>query len=246
MLNGNSSSESSKPNRYVILNFDDSHASQIEYAKPILDKYGFKATFFPVCGWLGNDGWQQIEKLKQDGMDIQAHTINHHELNKVSKDSLEVEVAGSKQWLRNRGYNTTIFAYPFGSGAHNSTVVDMVAQNYDLARSSERQPLAFLHCDEMDQTDCKTYDDDGKIQLENRYSINSWSHDHIEGPWAFDTQSCMDNSCRYYDNNQMFEKFVSAINSQDEYNGDGIIRAIPIVVYHSFAYYNDVSESNSC
>jgi peptidoglycan/xylan/chitin deacetylase (PgdA/CDA1 family) len=242
--NGDSVNDSSiKPSRFVILNFDDSHRSQIDYAKPILDKYGFKATFFHVCGWIGNSDWQQIAKLKQDGMDIQSHTVTHPDLNKVSMDVLEREIAGSKQCFIDHGYSTSIFAYPFGVGSHNSTIIDKVAQTYDLARASEREPLAFLHCDEVDQIDCETYDENGELNRENRYSINSWSHNHIEGPWSYDTQSCMDNTCRYYDDNQMFEKFVSAINSQDEYNSDGVIRAIPIIVYHSFAHYNDVSES---
>jgi Polysaccharide deacetylase len=39
-------------NKFVILNFDDSHQSDYTYAKPILDKYGFKATFFEVCNWV--------------------------------------------------------------------------------------------------------------------------------------------------------------------------------------------------
>jgi peptidoglycan/xylan/chitin deacetylase (PgdA/CDA1 family) len=237
------SDSSSKPNRFVILNFDDSHRSQIDYAKPILDKYGFKATFFHVCGWIGNDDWQQIAKLKQEGMDIQAHTVEHPDLNKVSEEALEREVAGSKQCFHDRGFNTTIFAYPFGVGSHNSTIVDQVAQSYDLARASEREPLAFLHCDVIDQVDCRTYDENGKLNRENRYSINSWSHNHIDGPWSYDTQSCMDNTCRYYNNDQMFDRFVNAVNSQDEYNIDGTVRAIPIIVYHTFAHFSDVSDS---
>ena len=38
--------------KVVIINFDDSHQSDYTYAKPILDKYGFKATFFEVCNWV--------------------------------------------------------------------------------------------------------------------------------------------------------------------------------------------------
>ena len=38
--------------KLVIINFDDSHQSDYTYAKPILDKYGFKATFFEVCNWI--------------------------------------------------------------------------------------------------------------------------------------------------------------------------------------------------
>jgi peptidoglycan/xylan/chitin deacetylase (PgdA/CDA1 family) len=237
------SNSSSKPNRFVILNFDDSHRSQIDYAKPILDKYGLKATFFHVCGWIGNNDWQQIADLKQDGMDIQSHTVEHPDLNKVSNEAIEHEVAGSKHCFLDHGFNTTIFAYPFGVGSDNSTIVNKVAQSYDLARASGHEPLAFLHCDVVGQVDCRTYDENGKLNRESRYSINSWSHNHIEGPWSYDNQSCMDNTFRYYNNDQMFDRFVNAVNSQDQYNTDGTVRAIPIIVYHSFAPFSDVSDS---
>ena len=41
-------------NKFVILNFDDNRKSQFTHAKPILDKYGFKATFYVVCNYVGN------------------------------------------------------------------------------------------------------------------------------------------------------------------------------------------------
>jgi peptidoglycan/xylan/chitin deacetylase (PgdA/CDA1 family) len=51
--NSSSTSQSSNNNaKVVIINFDDSHKNQYTYAKPILDKYGFKATFFKVCNWV--------------------------------------------------------------------------------------------------------------------------------------------------------------------------------------------------
>ena len=42
----------------------------------------------------------------------------------------------------------------------------------------------------------------------------------------------------------MFQKFVSAVNSQYSYNKDGIVRAIPIIVYHILVNYRDLSDSN--
>ena len=52
--NSNTTSQSASSNnaKVVIINFDDSHKNQYTYAKPILDKYGFKATFFEVCNWV--------------------------------------------------------------------------------------------------------------------------------------------------------------------------------------------------
>jgi hypothetical protein len=37
----------------TILGFGDGWKSQITYAKPILDKYRFKASFFVVCSYVG-------------------------------------------------------------------------------------------------------------------------------------------------------------------------------------------------
>ena len=42
----------------------------------------------------------------------------------------------------------------------------------------------------------------------------------------------------------MFEKFVTAVNSQNGYNKDRIVRAIPIIVYHTLVNYRDLSDSN--
>jgi peptidoglycan/xylan/chitin deacetylase (PgdA/CDA1 family) len=75
--------------KFVIINFDDSHESEYTYAKPILDKYGFKATFFEVYNWVEtgyhdkdiSTTWQHIAALQQDGMDIEAHTMTHPNLN---------------------------------------------------------------------------------------------------------------------------------------------------------------------
>jgi hypothetical protein len=35
-----------------------------------------------------------------------------------------------------------------------------------------------------------------------------------------------------YDDSGLFERFIKVVNSQDRYNGDGQINAIPIIIYH--------------
>src|ERR687888_754452 len=177
--------------KIVIINFDDSHESDYTYAKPILDKYGFKATFFEVCNWIEagyhesdiSTTWEQITALQQDGMDIEAHTMTHPNLNDLSSQAgLDYEIGQSKQCLENHGFNPTIFAYPNGKGADNPKVVNTVAKYYDLARTDTKSALTFLHCDggsnnngsNEQQTDCRTYFNNGTLTPSNRYSINSW------------------------------------------------------------------------
>jgi peptidoglycan/xylan/chitin deacetylase (PgdA/CDA1 family) len=266
-------------NKFVIINFDDSHESDYTYAKPILDKYRFKATFFEVCNWIEagyhdediSTTWQQIAALQQDGMDIQAHTMTHPNLNKLSQADLDYEIGQSKQCLENHGINATIFAYPGGRGADNPEVVNTVAKYYNIARTNDVMPssnstssegksaLTFLHCDggggidngndvQQQQIDCRTSFSDGTLTPSNRYSLNSWAHKHVVRECSPNTGDDLD-TCEVirheYNNAQMFEKFVTAVNSQYSYNNkDGIVRAIPIIIYHLIVTYPDLSYSN--
>ena len=259
-ISDTNASNNNNADKFVIINFDDSHQSDYTYAKPILDKYGFKATFFEVCNWVEagyhesdiSITWQQIAALKQDGMDIESHTMTHPNLDDLSSQAdLDYEIGQSKQCLENHGFNPTIFAYPIGRGAHDPKVVNTVAKYYDLARTDTKSALTFLHCDGNidEQTDCRTYFSDGTLTPSNRYSINSWAHKHIdEGCSTNSTDNGNIGTCtmfRYkYDNAQMFQKFVSAVNNQSNYNNDGIVRAIPIIVYHTLVNYPDLSDSN--
>jgi len=48
-----------------MIGFDDGWKGQITYAKPILDKFGFKASFFVVCNY-GNTRYCNVEKLENN------------------------------------------------------------------------------------------------------------------------------------------------------------------------------------
>ena len=50
----NISSVVNSNNKAIMLGFDDGWKSQITYAKSILDKYGFKASFFVVCNYVNS------------------------------------------------------------------------------------------------------------------------------------------------------------------------------------------------
>jgi peptidoglycan/xylan/chitin deacetylase (PgdA/CDA1 family) len=78
-----------------------------------------------VCNWIEEGHhdkdisitWEQIAALQQDGMDIEAHTMNHP--NDLSQSDLNYEIGQSKQCLEDHGFNPTIFAYPNGEGSDN-------------------------------------------------------------------------------------------------------------------------------
>jgi peptidoglycan/xylan/chitin deacetylase (PgdA/CDA1 family) len=229
--------------KVVILSFDDNRKGDFTYAKPILDKYGFKATFFIICGKTTDKGamnWQEIASMQSDGMDIESHTMTHKHLNHLSASALNFEIAGSKQCLASHGYNTTSFAYPYDEGADNVTVVNTVAKYYDLARTGS-EPLMFLNCNGFKnhpQTDCRTYLPDGKLTYANRYAIRSLSFDRYEIKDLFNNAS-------------IFSDFGQILNSQSNYNkGNGIISlsgignnvggAVPLITFHNVRPVNNV------
>lgn len=64
-------SENVTNDKIVILNFDDGRRTQFTHAKPILDKYGFKATFYIVCNYIekkpGFMNWREVTQLYEEG-----------------------------------------------------------------------------------------------------------------------------------------------------------------------------------
>ena len=85
-------------------------------------------------------------------------------------------------------------------------------------------PLIFLHCTGWvsitNQTDCRTYSNNGNLNFANRYSIRAWDHNYY------------DISLSHIDT-KIFDIFVKEVNSQYQFNGDGTIRAIPVTAYHN-------------
>ncbi len=60
--------------KVAILVFDDNRKGNTTCAKPILDKYRFKTSFFVICNQTTDKGamnWNDIAAMKQDGMDIE-------------------------------------------------------------------------------------------------------------------------------------------------------------------------------
>ena len=74
--------------KVVVLMFDDGWISQYTNALPILESYGFKASFaiYPKAidgKYPDYMSWAQIETLSKNGYDIESHTYSHLDLDKL-------------------------------------------------------------------------------------------------------------------------------------------------------------------
>jgi polysaccharide deacetylase len=217
----------SHPSKVIILTFGDTRKSQFTNAKPILDKYGFKGSFFITCLWVGSSKsdltWQDILALQKDGQDIESKAMTHRMMTQLSPSDLNYEIAGSKECLANHGINATAIATIHGIGRTNGTVIDEIEKYYDLAVNGFGK-LMPLHCTGYgkysNQTNCRTYFTGGTPTFVNRYSLREWSHNNID-------------QANSHDDSKTFEMFVDEVNTQDNYNKvNGSILAVPIVAYH--------------
>lgn len=231
--------------KFVILTFDDRYKSQYINAKPILDKYGFKATFYIVCNYIeGGDNnrmtWDEVQELHRQGHDIGSHTMSHYALTDIPTERMTYEVSMSKQCLLNHGIEVTSFAYPLAKGYDDQNIVNTIAKYYDIARTAGA-PLMFLDCGgdvnsnnpvQITTTTSKEHciksspgiNENNKMHFVNKYSIMGWSHDPVRKK----------NS---YDDSQMLQKFMEVVESQAKYNNkesEGV-KALPIIILHDIA-----------
>ncbi len=107
------------PDRLVALTFDDSAKTHYTNVRPILLKYGFRATFFITEGWdfatnkKDYMSWEEIRQLHLDGFEIGNHTRDHLAITDKSVDRLEDQLAAIDQKCESHGIPKPVtFAWP--------------------------------------------------------------------------------------------------------------------------------------
>jgi len=125
--------------KVVCIVFDDGWKTHVSNAQ-ILERYNFAASYSIITSYVGYTAymnWADIALLAQKGNDIVSHTLTHSNLSAVDEATLRSELIESRQILRAHGYGADVFIYPYGEAARNQTVVDAVAQVYQLATGTE-------------------------------------------------------------------------------------------------------------
>lgn len=108
------------PSRPVILTFDDGYLDHYTVAFPLLQEFGFTATFFIITARADTHdpahlSWAQITEMSAAGMDMESHTKNHMDLRERERDFLIYEILGSLESLAAFTEETPrMFAYPVG------------------------------------------------------------------------------------------------------------------------------------
>jgi peptidoglycan/xylan/chitin deacetylase (PgdA/CDA1 family) len=101
-----------------MLTFDDNDANQFEYAKPVLDKYGFRAVYFIMTVSQNKKNYfssKQVKQLADEGNVIGSHTWDHKNIKKYDSTDWERQIDKPRKLLEEiTGKPVNYFAYPFG------------------------------------------------------------------------------------------------------------------------------------
>jgi peptidoglycan/xylan/chitin deacetylase (PgdA/CDA1 family) len=227
---GNINNDDNNDEKIPILTFDDGVKGQIDYAKTILDKYGFPATFSVICNNVSQSGymnWNEIRQLQDDGYDIASHTMNHDNLEEMSFEQAKYEISESKKCLLNNGIkDVKVFTYPKNGGSEDPKIIEEVSNHYEIARTGT-EPLSFLDCS---YSSANSNNNHQLTSLQNKvsctfqreqdkYTIEGWSHDAERKDFG-------------YKDEELLKRFIDVVNSQSDYNENGAIKAIPVIIYH--------------
>lgn len=122
----------------IAITFDDGYKSIYDYAFPILNQFGIKATLFVIPGFVGqrntwdvNIGWLKfnhldwcgIKEMHDAGWEIGSHGMSHRDLTRLGHRELDYELHASKMLLERRiGSPVHVISYPFGNA--NSRVCE--------------------------------------------------------------------------------------------------------------------------
>jgi hypothetical protein len=233
-----------KEDKFVILMFDRGYESIFSKAKPILDKFGFKASIFIACDYIedGEKGmnWNQVRQMYNDGYDIQSHGLSHTILTDLkSENEIQSIISGGKECLQDRGFSPTAFQAPDNKGGDDPFIVNTIGNYFNFGFTGHSE-LMFLNCDGWENfgydkddyhgtTDCEPYFSDGTPTPTNKFAMKEWSHDKAHEKINNEMNQDPHGSEVSY---SLFMEFVRIVNSQTKFNEPGKINAISIVGYH--------------
>lgn len=124
--------EGTRPERSVVLTFDDAFVDFATAAWPVLEKHGFPAmVYVPTAGvgavetWEGAltpprpiMDWNTIRRLADAGVHFGNHSVSHPDLTKLGADDLREEIASARATLENElGRPVRHFAAPYGKSS---------------------------------------------------------------------------------------------------------------------------------
>lgn len=111
----------------ICLTFDDNLLSQLNFAIPKMEKYGYRGTFFIVAQWIDDQAkWdgcaERWKKIYGMGHEIGCHSYSHNYLSRIDSPTLSKQTSYAKEvierWIGKD--NCQLFRFPWGNSNEKS------------------------------------------------------------------------------------------------------------------------------
>ena len=118
------------PENTIGISIDDADKSFFEVGWPKFKENNIPVTLFVTTGTIANNNksylnWDQIRKLKADGVTIGAHSHTHSHMPDMKLDDLKNEIElSNKIFLRELGEIPSLFAFPYGET--NDEIINLI------------------------------------------------------------------------------------------------------------------------
>ena len=118
------------PNNTIGISVDDADSSFLEVGWPYFKKNNIPVTLFVTTGTIVKNNknylnWDQIRKLKEEGVTIGAHSHTHAHMSDLHIEDVKAEIElSNKIFLKEIGEIPTLFAFPYGET--NSEIMDLI------------------------------------------------------------------------------------------------------------------------
>jgi len=142
----------------VALTFDDGFVTFGDIAAPLLADHGMPSTLFVVADAVGKTnrwpgradrgvpempllGWTALGHLREQHVEIGAHTRTHVNLARLTNARLQDEIVGGAERISHQiGYTPAVFAYPYG--AVSDAAVGVVASRFAWGCTTEMRSVS--------------------------------------------------------------------------------------------------------
>src|SRR3984893_11417235 len=122
--------EKAIPSKSAVITIDDEWNSQYYVAWPILKEFGYPFTLFIYTQWVATGGkamtWAQLGEMRDAGVEIEAHTVSHHDLRHAPRGRIIPPgcimkfMAARRPWKTSWGLRSSLSHFPMASTMRSS------------------------------------------------------------------------------------------------------------------------------
>lgn len=143
------------PTGIVSVTFDDSWHSVHDYARPIMDQYGYRGTTYTIADYIGTSQRLSLAELRSvqnfSGWEVAGHAYTNAahaaRYDTMTAQQVDDELRNLKAWLASNEFTSDAFAYP---GGHFAATTDGVPVDQLVGRYfSTGRSINYLNTTEM-------------------------------------------------------------------------------------------------